>query len=229
MARIKLGPVVTDIAGSIGGMTIQRNKFGLTMRAKPLPLLSQTSSQYAIRQHIRSLQASWQALTDAQRLQWDRFLDFSGQTIRRDRSILLSGHTLYLKYQLFRLMAGQSLLTTIAYSPLPELTLFDKIVVDGSDLIMYFNESLDSTKYFFQFFCTIPRKPSIVFSRRGLRFMSTIFQTSSSFHFESAFLAAFGSALSVGDTVHYTFQYFSIVSPVFSSKYSGIAVTVAPD
>lgn len=227
MARIKLGPVVTDIAGSIGGMTIQRNKFGLTMRSKPLPLFSQTSSQYVIRQYIRSLQNSWQSLSDAQRLQWNRFLDFSGQTIRRDRSILMSGHTLYIKYQLFRLLAGQSLLTTLAYSVLPDLELFDEIKIVGGEPILYFEAGIDHAAYFFQFLCTTPRSPSKVFSRRGLRFMQVPWQSSGNYNFNDSYIAAFGIAPSTGDTVHYSLQYWSVVAPVFSSKYTGTIVCTA--
>ena len=96
MARVKLGPLITDISGSIGGMTIQRNKFGITLRQKPIPVYKFTPAQITIRTYIATIQAAWQNLTDAERLQWNRFLDFSGQTINRDPSVKLYVLTYYI-------------------------------------------------------------------------------------------------------------------------------------
>jgi len=228
MARVKLGPIVTDITGSIGGLTIQRNRYGIAMRAKPLPLKSQSTSQLRIRRLIIYLQQQWQALSDAQRLQWNRFLDFSGQTIRRDRSIKLSGQALFIKYQLFRLMADEDLLSPIAYSPVPELQLFKEIRIVETYFALYFYAEIDSSEYFFQFFCTNPRSPSKVFSHSGLRYMNIPWESAANYDFKQSYLDAFGVGFSIGDTIHYTIQYFSVLSPVFSAKYSGITTILGP-
>ena len=151
MARIKLGPMVTNISGSIGGLTIQRNRFGITMRRKPLPPTSSTSAQYNVRQKIITIQKAWQDLTDAKRLQWDRFLDFSGQSINADRSVKLSGHALYLKYQLFRLLAGFSLLIDLTYVPMPAVPVISQVLLSTGVLRLYLASAVDSTKYFFCF------------------------------------------------------------------------------
>lgn len=228
MARIKLGPVVTDIAGSIGCLTIQRNRFGITARQKPLPLYSQTSAQYNLRRKIAYIQHEWQNLTDAQRLQWNRFLDFSGQTIRRDRSVRLSGQTLYIKYQLFHILANQSLFTTISYVPLPDLALPTAINISGAYYYLHFDSSVVPEEYFFQFHCTNPRPQSRSFSPRGLRFMLITWTSGTNFNFKPAYLNAFGVGFSIGDFVHYSIQYFSILSPVFSGKFTGIFEITAP-
>lgn len=221
MARIKLGPVVTDIAGSVGGMTIQRNKFGMTMRAKPLPLYSETPAQYTIRRNIAYLQYSWQALTDAQRLQWNRFLDFSGQTIRRDRSILLSGQALYLKYQLWRLLSDQSLLTTIAYTPMPDYPDFLGVIHDTGVLTVHFSANVVSTSYFFFVKLSSPRLENQAYNPRGLRWMHVNFATAMSYVITPAWLVAFGVLPPVTGFLHYSILWFSIVSPVFSGAFTG--------
>lgn len=222
MARIKLGPMITNISGSVGGVTIQRNRFGTSMRNKPLPLYSQTPAQFDIRRKIASLQTSWQALTDADRLQWDRFLNFSGQTIRRDHSVLLSGQALYIKYQLYRLMSGLALLTTIEYSPMPDHFDLQNLEVDiGPTLALIFTGVVDSTKYFFICKLTNPRLYSQFYSLRGLRFMEVSFGSDNEYFVTTPYLSAFGAIPTAGQWLHYSLLFFSVTAPVYTAYFTG--------
>lgn len=216
MARIKLSPIVTQISGSIGGITIQRNKFGISMRQKPLPFKSQSSAQYVIRQHMITIQHAWQNLTDAQRLQWNRFLDFSGQTINKDKSVKLSGHALYLKYQMFRLLAGYSLLTTIAYVPMPAQAVVVGVTVAADSLQLEVSASQVHTTQFFLFFMTVPKLENQAPSRRGLRYMYIVPATHTVFQFKDSYKAAFGVLPAVDTWFHYSIQSFSVLAPVYS-------------
>lgn len=221
MARIKLGPIFTDIAGSIGGATIQRSKFGYSMRSKPLPLYSQTSAQYNIRRIISFLQYSWQDLSDAQRLQWNRFLDFSGQTIRRDRSIRLSGQTLYIKYQLWRLLYSRPLLTDIAYSPMPDHYDLQQVSFDTGVYMFHFTGIVDTTKYWFVAKLSTPRRENQAFNARGLRFMYVSWLSSATKDFTQSYIAAFGVVPPIDAWLHYSIQFFSTVAPVYTGVYTG--------
>jgi len=228
MARIKLGPMVTDISGSVGGATFQRSRFGITMRSKPLPIRSQTIPQYNVRNIIRSLQNSWQSLTDAQRLQWDRFIDFSGQGILRDRSVKLSGQTLFLKYQFHRLLALRPLLTTIAYTPMPAYIIPDFLIRTGGVLYLHFPGAIESTSYFFTFKLTNTRTPSQAFSFQGLRYMDVDYATQGVFYLTNPYLAAFGILPTVGDWHHYSITYWSYVSPVITGVFTGKIQSIPP-
>jgi len=228
MARIKLGPMITDIAGSVGGATFQRSRFGITMRAKPLPLYSQTTAQYTIRRHITSLQYNWQALTDDQRQQWNRFLDFSGQTIRKDKSILLSGHTLYIKYQLFRLLYNQALLTTLAYSSMPVWEGITNLQLDGPILNLNFDDDIVHTSYFFIFKATMPRNENQAYNPKGLRFILVDYATASVFNLTVEYVNAFGALPPLNSWLHYSIQYFSITAPVFTGVFTGKIKVTAP-
>jgi len=227
MARIKLGPMVTDIAGSIGGLTIQRNRFGITARQKPLPLYSETPAQYIIRQKILSLQYSWQNLSDSERLQWDRFIDFSGATTRRNRSVLLSGQGLYLKYQLFRLLYNQALLTTIVYSPMPAVGYLENLYLFGGQLYLNFS-AMDYTKWYFVCKLSMPRSPAMAYSAKGLRFMKCSWDNAGVKYVTDPYVAAFGALPSIADVIHYNIRYFSVVSPVYSGVFTGILNVVLP-
>jgi hypothetical protein len=119
MARVKFGSLLTEISGSIGGSTFQRNKYGNTLRNKPNPIKSQSPSQLSVRQLMKQAHDAWTALTDAERKQWQQYTTFSNPKIRHDHNVVMSGHSLYLKYQVLRLLAGLEILDSLVYIPMP--------------------------------------------------------------------------------------------------------------
>ena len=222
MARIKFSPVVTSIAGSVGGVTIQRNKYGNTMRQRPFPLNPASTAQYNVRQKMIFLQTSWKNLTDAQRLQWDRYLDFSGQTTKNDKNVKLSGHTLYLKYQMLRLLTDRPLLTEIGYSPMPAVASLGGITVTPSAITLVFSTALDIANWFYYCRLTSPRPPNRAFSRQGLRGMPTPYSDTVPQQCTYSYLKAFGLLPVDQDWIHYTLQYYSYTAPVYSGIISGV-------
>lgn len=221
MARIKLGPLITDISGSIGMATIQRNRFGHTLRLKPLPKKSETPAQYIVRRHMITIQAAWQNLTDAERLQWDRFLNFSGQTIRKDKSVLLSGHKLYIKYQLFRLLTGEELLTTIVYAPMPDFKQFENWnIIGGPALEISFEGLVNHNVYFFILKLSSPRRENQAYNSLGLRYMKVPLSSAINYDITAQYIAAFGVLPSGDDYLHSSIQYFSVTAPVYSGIFT---------
>ncbi|MBA7584044.1 hypothetical protein ES708_25996 [subsurface metagenome] len=216
MARIKLGPVVTDIAGSIGCMTIQRNRYGLTMRAKPLPIIHFTASQYIVRRNIVTIQKAWQALSDAKRLQWSRFLDYSGQSIKHDKNVKLSGHLLYLKYQMYRLLAGFPLLVDLAYIPPPTPRAVVGFTVEGIVMQLEIDLEVNDAQEFFLFSISNPRTQAQAISRQGIRHMFITPSTGTVFNIADSYINAFGVLPSAPSWCHYSILTFSVLAPVYT-------------
>lgn len=70
---VKLGPLVTEVAGSMGGMTMQRSPNGTVARTKPLPIRRQGTYSADARQRLASLNMTWRTLTILERSDWDTF------------------------------------------------------------------------------------------------------------------------------------------------------------
>ena len=228
MARVKFSPIVTNISGSVGGVTFQRNKFGHTMRQKPLPTFTPSVSQLAVRTHMATVQRAWQALTDAQRTQWNRFLDFSGQTIKHDKSVLLTGHTLFLKYQLLRLTGGHTLLATIEYVSMPSVPDFKEFNYVAGTLNFVVLNPIVATTTGFMLKVSVPRPPAKVFSNKGLRKMFVSFSNTDTFNINYPYIEAFGIPPAVGDTLHYSIIWYSSDAPITMSPVTGTAEIQAP-
>jgi len=216
MARVQLSPIVTGLSGSIGGVTFQRNKYGITARQKPIPPKSFSTAQYTVRRNMAIIQNAWIALTDAQRLQWKRFLDFSGQTILNNRDVKLSGHSLYIKYQMFRLTAGYSLLTTLTYVPMPAQSVVVGLTVAADSLQLEIEDAVVYATQFFLFSVTTPRDENRAPNRQGLRYMLATPADASVFELKESYKNAFGILPAVNTWAHYSIQSFSALAPVYS-------------
>lgn len=76
MALLKLGPMVADIRGSVGGVTFARNRGGAYARNRTAPLNPQSPRQVAVRTILAQLATAWTiTLTQAQRDAWELYAD----------------------------------------------------------------------------------------------------------------------------------------------------------
>jgi hypothetical protein len=121
MARIQFSGLVSSIQGSIGGGTLQRNRYGFSIRKKPIPSNRRSANQTAVRTVVSYLQGLWQSLDYDQRSMWNEFLIYSPTYSKNSRNKLISGHSLFLKYNSVRMFIGESPLTTFDYSITPNI------------------------------------------------------------------------------------------------------------
>ena len=74
MALIKLGALVSNISGSIGGTTFARNRGGAYIRNRTVPLNPQSPRQTLVRQVFGQLSNVWSTiLTATQRTAWELY------------------------------------------------------------------------------------------------------------------------------------------------------------
>ena len=118
MAQVQLGPLVSQIAGSIAGTTFQRGASGVQVRRKPLPILRRTPRTNAQRQAIALLSRSWRSLTSVQRSAWDAQALALTWTNRFGDVIAGKGYWLYTRTNLRLLSLGSA----PAPSPAPPIT-----------------------------------------------------------------------------------------------------------
>jgi hypothetical protein len=152
MARIQFSGLVSSIQGSIGGGTLQKNRYGFSIRKKPMPTNRRSVNQTAVRTVVSYLQGQWQNLTSDQRSAWNEFLNYSPTYSKNSRNRLISGHSLFLKYNSVRMFIGESPLLAFDYSITPSLlanpTFFrDSTTVPGVDsLFVYLGTGIDTAE-----------------------------------------------------------------------------------
>jgi hypothetical protein len=225
MARVTFASIVADVSGSVGSATFQKSLYGNTLRTKPRTGKKGTPSQLLSRATMQACQYAWQALSVADRRQWDQFIGFSGASIKRDRNILLTGHALFIKYNFARLISGYAILNNPTYISSPAWPTLDHLYVSGTALFATYSDILGDLDIWATLFVSTPRLPSQSFSRVNLRFLSTGFVAGAYIRYNDIYVDLFGAICAVGQTLDYQLQFFSELSPILSFVKTG-SITV---
>lgn len=73
MARVQFGALITEITGSIGGFTFQRNRSGSIIRLRPVGSKKQSVKQSLQQAKHLTFLSLWQNLTFFQKSEWNEF------------------------------------------------------------------------------------------------------------------------------------------------------------
>lgn len=147
MALVKFGGGITQMAGSIGGTTYARNRYGNYSRARTKPVNPNTARQVAVRGYMSTLTTRWSnTLTAPQRTAWDLYAANVVMTNRLGETMHLSGYNHYIRSNMWRLDLGQAVVD--AGPVVFELPAADgSIVVSGSEgtqlVTLTFDDGLD--------------------------------------------------------------------------------------
>jgi hypothetical protein len=172
---------------------------------------------------------AWAAMTDAQRRQWNQFISFSGATINRDKSVLLTGHALFLKYNILRLLSKLSILTSFSYSTILAFPVPADASTDGDSISIGTDTTFDGDELWAVVKLSSVRKPSLSFAKSGLHYMYTPWSNivRSVFSFSTVYTDVYGAFPAVGTTIHYSCTFFSMTAPLIAQTISGTFVVAA--
>lgn len=95
MARVQFGALITEIVGSIGGFTFQRNRSGTIIRLRPTGQKKVSDIQTQKQALHTTILANWQGLTLANKTLWNDFADLHTKTNSFGQTKTLSGLNWY--------------------------------------------------------------------------------------------------------------------------------------
>ena len=221
MARVKLSGLLSDLSGSIAGMTFQQSSSGLTLRKKPIPLKINSQSQLIQRQNLAYLQSLWFDLSSVERAKWHYFLSWSNQSQNHNSHLLITGYQLFIKYQSSRLLAGLSPLTSFAFEPLNPPTLTFELYNPGVTFYALFSDYVSSGQYFFNLFLTPPVNVGTSYRNAGLRYMATSYHEDRFYYIIDSYVKTFGAVPLPGQQVNFRIYFFGVNSPVLGFFQTG--------
>ena len=106
MARVTYGSGVTELAGSIGGVTYQKNASGNIAKLRSNPTVNPTILQSAQQQKVAYLVAYWPTLSQANKDLWDAFAIAHDHTTPWGEIKTLSGYQWFMSCNLYRLYSS---------------------------------------------------------------------------------------------------------------------------
>lgn len=111
MAKIKLGPIVGQISGSIAATVFARNRAGWYARTRAIPTNPNTDAQQAIRGLFSTVSQAWAALSAAQRAAWENWAAQNLITDVLGDQIQMSGHQAHQKLNTRLTFIGSAVIT----------------------------------------------------------------------------------------------------------------------
>jgi hypothetical protein len=118
MARVVYGAEITELIGSIGGMTFQRNSSGTIARLKPNSPVNPSPIQGIQQNSLAQLVALWPTLTPLQKASWDALAAAHDHINPWSETKTLNGYQWFLSCNLYCTLAGDAIqVTAPAYAP----------------------------------------------------------------------------------------------------------------
>lgn len=134
MARIVYAPLVSEITGSIGGLTFQNNPSGHIVRLRPHISRSSTAKQTTAHAKLGNLLFQWQSLTGAERSLWNVFAKVWPKENKFGQDKTLTGLNWFTSLNWWRLQLDQPILTVPPAHTLPSAAPAFDIFVSSTQL-----------------------------------------------------------------------------------------------
>jgi len=96
MAKFRPGPLVSEIHGSIGGITFSDSRTGQIIRKRCPPKSNHTLSQHAAQLSFGNAARTWRDLSDPLQLAWNRAAN-SIAGVKSDSALRLTGYQLWMR------------------------------------------------------------------------------------------------------------------------------------
>lgn len=133
MAKMKPGPLVGSVSGSIGGQVFSHNRYGPYIRTRSIPVKVTTSYALQAKARLAECSMAWAGLTDAQRQAWRSWAQANPVTDSLGEKQELTGHAAYVSLNARLLNAGVTKISTPPVSAAPAaLTTFTATFDIGS-------------------------------------------------------------------------------------------------
>lgn len=209
MARIKFSGLVTEIRGSIGGTTFQRNAYGFTVKNKSSMTLPLTVTQLQRQNLYSRATKDWGQLTEVQRETWRTWASTFPQFAANNPDSQLSGFAVFVKHHLLaKLNAGSPLVVLPAPSfEKPALDLLQFRLVRSADTLRLIVTSSDeSDQWRVNLFLSRPFAQAQNFIGTATRFIIGLSNAMFDENIAPDYSAVFGSLPTVGQVINLRMQ-----------------------
>ena len=152
MAKIKLGALISDVRGSLGGMTIQATSSGLVMKNKNMRKRTSGEGNFITKTHFLALSNFWANYSEEQKNKWQYVADNSPYVNIYGRKVQTSGRNYFMAVNMYRLPPFFA--NTVAINPSGGLlskapSVNPEITWDGDNWDIDWNQSFADTNYTF--------------------------------------------------------------------------------
>jgi len=223
MARVEFSSVVTSVRGKVGGSVFQRNRSGYSLKNKSNNVNSASIKQIASRMYMSQVHAAWRSMSENERNAWDIFANFKPIKNKNNSNVNLTGYQLFLKYNLIRLQAGYTILTTITYSQITNLAVEVSFLVNSPTVFVAFLTLDFSDDYGCLLMSSAPRSSNYPLKAKSYKVLIPDAISNNTLILSDVFVATFGQFPTNPSWLSYKVTIFDIAQPVIREGFFDIA------
>lgn len=229
MAKITPGVAVSQISGSVGGTTFSRNRGGMYMRNRSIPIVSTTLPAQAAKNRLAAESIAWQSLTQAQRDAWKHYAEQNPVIDTLGAQRQLSAHQSFVKLNTRIALVGETRITDPPIVAAPDALLTVTLTADigTGDVEVAFTTTPLGTGIGLYLFGDVVDSPGINYVQNTLRFiMASTAAQASPLNIETEATAVFGT-LVVGQTFHLSAHTIRLADGQISTPLKDRAVVIS--
>ena len=208
MARIIYSGIVTEIRGSVGGTTFQKNKYGFKVKNKPNMVKPATHNQDLQKRYLLELVQTWQAMTNTQRSDWSSYASTYPQYSKNNPTSQLDGYAVFLHWNMQNKISGAFVQTNPGGAPAALSPYTFQLFNTGPTLEYLIIPDASTVNLTFNAFISFSVPPSLHFGGTRTRYMvSDSFEINGG-DISAQYLAQFGQFPNTGDKVFVRLVFF---------------------
>lgn len=158
MARIKTGPIVADIAGSVGDNVFSRNAYGPYVKKAYEPARPGSTYRTAAETAMTDASSAWAALTDEEFVNWQTFSENYPRKSFHNGYQKINPKALFISSYINQVYAEVS---TVPLPIPPENTIFEKMIIsipDATTLNIFFQGTGVTSGFRMILYSEVPKK-----------------------------------------------------------------------
>jgi hypothetical protein len=227
MARITYSGLVTEINGSIGGTTFQKNAYGFTVKNKPNMLRPWTDYQKEMQQYMSLAVKAWKSADDTTRNNWETWSSTNPQYSKHNPGSMLSGFACFVKWHVHEFLHAYTVDTAplITIPAQPEVTI--KLILATGVLSISIVCTGGVEDWNLDFYLTRPLGGAQNFLGTKSRFIIYGTDLTSSLDCTNSYIARFGSLPILGDRIGVQYVRFMESGGQVNSRVSQIITVTA--
>ena len=160
MAKIKLGAFITDVRGSVGGMTFQGSSSGFILRNKPKYNVSSQRINKSSLSYMSQLNEIWRTLSQSDKKKWQYLATNAPYVSGRKKVVKANGRLYFIAFNMFTIRPWTTF-WPIKTSPSGYLvsapSINPEIYWDGDEYRLKLNQSFTGGNILFSTRCSQPR------------------------------------------------------------------------
>jgi|WetSurMetagenome_2_1015567.scaffolds.fasta_scaffold04315_2 hypothetical protein len=174
MARVVYSGIVTELKGSIGGTTFQRNASAAIARNKPYNFKNSSSYQQVIKGYMTQAATSWANASLSVKQAWNDFASANVKTNRWSGDKTVTGYQFFIACFINAKIAGQVPIVDNPIASWPSAPTSFNVLLSGGVLSIQFVEEFVSTDQYLFLFATPPVAASSLKQRKNLYLLSVL-------------------------------------------------------